>query len=658
MPPTGKAFWRTGRWCAALLLAAWLAACGGGSATDNPTHLRQAAFRMEPGAGWEPPPAPPFAGEEEKGAWASVPLPHARERSLAEGGASLRAPPDVAWYRLDLPPPGTPGAPSASGAPGQDLFLYLPRWQTIGIVAIYVDGRMAYRTRGSRVWNSFNRPLWVALGNQAAGGEPPRTVWLRMASQRGVGGAVSSAWVGTEQNLLWRYSVRRFVQNDFISLTGAAFLAIGLFALAVGCVRRREPIYLLFFAISVTTLLRSLHYVVDDRPLPVPDDWFGWMTVNSLGWAMVCTFAFAFRVHGRRMPALALGIAGLVSLGTVLTLPLPPLLPYLDAMLPLVYLVITVLTAVVAASGLWASWRARSREGLVLFAWFSLNVPAGAHDLLMVNYRIDMEHVYLAPYNAIGLFAIFLAIVWRRYVGAIHAVEVANAGLESQLAARERELTASHEQLRALERQQTLATERQRMMQDMHDGIGSSLMSALRMVERGQASTADTAQVLKDCIDDLKLAIDSLDPADADLLALLAAVRFRLAPRLKAAGITLAWNVQDLPPLPWLDPQSALHVLRILQEVLANILKHTQATLIDVATAPQAQAGQGGAGVVVRIRDNAGAFVLSEGPPAALAGQGLLNVRHRAQALGGRCQWAAWEGGGEFTLWLPLARGD
>ncbi|MFT4234813.1 MAG: hypothetical protein QM607_07435, partial [Microbacterium sp.] len=327
-------------------------------------------------------------------------------------------------------------------------------------------------------------------------------------------------------------------------------------------------------------------------------------------------------------------------------------LPRPEAVRSLIYAATGVLITVVAVLGLRASWRARSREGLVLSAWLALTVPVGVHDLLLMNYRIPPESLYLAPYLSIGLFAIFLAIVYRRYLGAIRTVEVVNAGLESQLAARERELTASHEQLRALERQQTLAAERQRLMQDMHDGIGSSLMSALRMVQRGQASTVDTAQVLKDCIDDLKLAIDSLDPADADLLALLAAVRFRLAPRLKAAGITLVWSVQDLPPLPWLDPHSALHVLRIVQEVLTNVLKHTQATTIDVATALH------GGEVRVRIRDDGAstftAFAPHDAAAGTGAGHGLANVRHRAQAVGGRCQWGAWEGGGEFSLWLPL----
>lgn len=633
MKPIARACWRTS---AALALGLVLALP---LARAQALHLQRAVAVEEPGAGWDAPTQVPAAVAAARGA--DVALPHARPRAVAAASDTARAQPEVTWYRIDLPPA------AIAGIAPRDLVAYVPRWQTVGTVAVYDGDQLAWRSTGSRVWNSFNRPLWVPLAH-AGGAGPTPAIWVRMASQPGVGGALSTAWAGSADELRWRLRVRTLLQVNLIALTAAAFLVIGLFALAVWCVRRRETVYALVFAASLANAMRSAHHLMGDQPPLLPDAWFGWMTVNSLAWVQVCVFAFAFRLHGRHMPRLATAIVTLVLLVTVLTLPLPWLTPHLSTMLPAVYLVMAAQTAVIAASGLWASWRSRSREGLALFGVFALNVPVGVHDLLLQNYRLDIERIYLGPYTTISVFTVFLVIVWRRYVGAMREVEEVNAGLEARLAARERELVASHEQLRVLEREQALATERQRLVQDMHDGIGSSLMSALRMVEGGKASTRDTAQVLKDCIDDLKLAIDSLHATDADLLALLAAVRFRLAPRLKAAGITLTWSVQDLPPLPWLDPQRALHVLRILQEVLTNVLKHSGADAIDVATAHE------GEEVEVRVRDNGTAFVPDEAAAPA-SGLGLANVRNRAQALGGRCRWSAWAGGGEFSLRLPVS---
>jgi signal transduction histidine kinase len=122
------------------------------------------------------------------------------------------------------------------------------------------------------------------------------------------------------------------------------------------------------------------------------------------------------------------------------------------------------------------------------------------------------------------------------------------------------------------------------------------------VVEGGRLSEADVAEVLKGCIDDLKLTIDSLEPVEADLLLLLATLRFRLGPRLAGAGVSLRWEISDVPPLDWLDPRNALHILRILQEAFTNTLKHTRATQIRVMTG--AEDGY----VSVVIADNGGGF--------------------------------------------------
>lgn len=211
---------------------------------------------------------------------------------------------------------------------------------------------------------------------------------------------------------------------------------------------------------------------------------------------------------------------------------------------------------------------------------------------------------------------------------------------------REAELAASGRRLREIEQRQTLSQERQRLMQDMHDGLGSSLVSALRMVEYEQMDEGAVAEVLKGCIDDLKLAIDSMETAEPDLLLLLATFRFRLEPRLESTGIRLKWEVQDVPALLWLDPKNALHIMRILQETFTNIIKHTQATEIRVATSVV------GERVLVSILDNGAGFAA----PAALqgGGKGLSNQVRRAEAIGGAVDWKSTSAGTNFLMYLPI----
>ncbi|MEO7104763.1 MAG: ATP-binding protein [Rhodoferax sp.] len=635
---------------AGLLLTLALALCSLGIAhasdlTPVTTHWLAADYADVVPGEYDPPPRVP-ALVTTRSSWESVDLPHARPYTVLMWG-SLSPKADVVWYRLTVPPSAQQGSQSDGG----DLHLYLPRWQTIGTLAVYDGENLIYRTGDSLVWNSFNTPLWLSLRAPAS---TPRYVFIRMASQRGSGSALSTAWVGPSNALQWRYRLRTWLQIDAVALSSWAFFLIGLFALAVWCVRRDAALYGVFFVTSVAYLLRSMHFTVGELPPVLSDDWFGWLTVNSLHWGAMGVFFFMLCVNRRNTRWLGWAMLGFSTALSILTLPILTPAAVRIAVLPWVYDATAVVAFVLAFAGVRDAWRSRSREGMALALVFTLTIFFGLYDLTLAQHLTNMEGVYLTPYNAIGILTIFMIIVYRRYVGAIAHVEQSNALLESRLAIREGELALSYARLRESEHLQTLNDERQRMTQDMHDGIGSSLISALRMVERGKLDVGQMAMVLQECIDDLKLSIDSLEIVDPDLLALMATLRFRLGPRLMAAGIEVQWRMVDLPPVHWLDAQNALHILRIVQEVLANIIKHTPATQIAFESEFDDE------GVTVRITNNGGVpfappdadTAPDKGPP----GRGLSNVRSRCIAIGARCTWTKTSDGSSFALWLPQRR--
>ncbi|MET0312627.1 MAG: ATP-binding protein [Burkholderiaceae bacterium] len=629
MRHASRACWRIS---AALCLAA---AFVGHAAAGTSVRYTQAESLTLGGGTFDPPPSM-IAPEGPSGDWVPVALPHAQSRDLApsETGGVV-----TTWYRVRLH--------GIDGVQPHEARLYLPRWQTIGHVAVYGDGRLLFRSIGGPVWNGFNHPLWIPLV-PTSDTAIPRTVLVRMDSLEGAGGGISSVWAGSEEALAWRYRTREWLQAQLPNLASAAFLAIGLFSFAVWMVRRRDSMYALFFASSVLFYVRALHYHWGEEKIPLPDEWFSWMTVNANGWLIVTVYFFAFRLHRRRYPWLERSLVGLMAAASLISLPPVAAVPGLGVLAPLPYIFMLATVIMVSIVGVWASWQARSADGLLVSIWNTINIPTGIHDLLLQNYRISLESIYLLPYTAIGLFVVFMYVVFRRYVGAIAKVEEINVDLARALQDRERELAKSYEQLRRVEQREMLSRERQRLMQDMHDGLGSSLMSALRMVERGRLEEADVAGVLKECIDDLKLAIDSLEPVETDLLLLLATLRFRLAPRLEGSGLVLAWEVKDVPGLEWLEPRSALHILRILQEVFTNVIKHTQATRIGVSTSVEDD------GILVAVEDNGQGFSPQEA--RANGGKGLANLSRRAEAIGGRVSWASSPGSTRFTLWLPIVQ--
>ena len=122
-----------------------------------------------------------------------------------------------------------------------------------------------------------------------------------------------------------------------------------------------------------------------------------------------------------------------------------------------------------------------------------------------------------------------------------------------------------------------------------------------------------------------------MEVVDADLLLLLATLRFRLSPRMESAGVQLRWDIQDIPRLEWLTPGTSLHILRILQEAFTNIIKHAHATEIRVATAVADGC------IWVTVSNNGQGFDVERALHSG--GKGMANQQRRAGFVGGRVQW-------------------
>ncbi|MFL9924083.1 sensor histidine kinase [Herbaspirillum lusitanum] len=617
----------------------------------TPLHITSAELLNLPAHGYS---APPYQAQDvaevlQQGKWEKVALPHALVRPLLPPGASdvdtaahsvngAEGPPTtVSWYRMRVAAGAENGVPDA---------LYIPRWKTDGQLAVYGDNHLLYASHASVYWNGWNIPLWIPL-KATAGAAVPHTILLRIERPRDSSGGISSLWVGESADLIWRYRLRYLLQIQLPYTSSAAFLAVGLFSFFVWCKFRSESSYLLLFYIAVASFLRTLHYHVGEGRLPLSDEWFSWLTVNSIYWLVLATHYFLNYLHRRPSRWINRMVLTVTLAMSVLTMPLVSgSLIDLYGLAPLVYVMLILVGSSVSVFGARQSWRARSGDGLLLSGWGLLGMLMGVHDWLLQNNYVSVESLYLGPYSNGGAFAIFMYIIFRRYIHANESVRLANATLKSRLQQREDELQESYQRLREIEHRQMLSNERQRIMQDMHDGMGSSLLTALLAAERGNLDKSMLADVLRNCIDDLKLTIDSMEPVQTDLLLLLATLRFRLTPRLESAGIRLRWDIDNVPALDWLDPRNALHILRILQEAFANIIKHAQATEIRVATVVRPDH------VLVIVTDNGSGFQRAH--ESVRKGKGLNNQMRRAASIGAAVHWDSDDTGTRMTLQLPI----
>ncbi|RZJ10129.1 MAG: sensor histidine kinase [Rubrivivax sp.] len=566
------------------------------------------------------------------GAWQPVDMPDVRSRPGAAMVTDARGY-QMRWYRVHLPAGAS--VPQA---------LYVPRLATLSaaVLASSADGSWRLLLDNQRVEREqWVQPLWLPL--PAAGAQGMELV-VALPVPAGSYHAVSRIWLGPRDVLEKRWQWRVRMQTGLPQAVSLTLAVLGLFALTLWLRRPDEAIYGLFAIGAAAWVVRNLHYYVSLPVSVAGQDWFWWATHASMAWVMVSALLFALRFARRRALRLERALVAAVVVVSVVSMPL--WLRQLD-MVVLQYAV----TAVVAATGtvwlVWLAWRERHTELRLMALTLVIGVLIGGHDLAVLAGWAWPEHFYWMPLATLTVMLSFLHAVQCRYVGTVEQVQAQNSQLQEDLDEQVSVLQAQNAQLREVERQQALLLERQRIMADMHDGLGSSLLSALVAVEQGNMSHDKVVEVLRECVDDLRLVIDSLEPVGHDLVSLLATMRYRLGKRLQIGGLKLEWDVQDLPPLAWLEPPDALHVLRLMQEALNNVLKHAQASRVRMVTRHH------GSYVEIRVEDDGAGFDLQN----IQHGRGLKSQVKRAQRLGGKLRIDSQPGmGTRLSLRLPVER--
>jgi signal transduction histidine kinase len=199
------------------------------------------------------------------------------------------------------------------------------------------------------------------------------------------------------------------------------------------------------------------------------------------------------------------------------------------------------------------------------------------------------EESAYGKYAAVSLALCILTIVSMRFKRARDDLVQANRSIQARIDARELELNLKHAQVTAMERDKATAEERTRVLRDMHDGAGAHLITAIRQVERGDASRTELLQTLQESLDQLRLSVDAIHLPQGDINALLASLRFRLERRIKAAGLDLKWRADELPVLANFHATQMRHLQFMLMEAISNVIQHAQASHIALTAVVEGQ---------------------------------------------------------------------
>jgi signal transduction histidine kinase len=184
-------------------------------------------------------------------------------------------------------------------------------------------------------------------------------------------------------------------------------------------------------------------------------------------------------------------------------------------------------------------------------------------------------------------------------------------------------------------------SERRRLACELHDRVGQSLTALginlnilrgqfpLEAAGKSADRLEDSLRLVEETIGSIRNVMTDLRPPVLDDYGLVAALRWYGTQFSTRTGVPT--EVRGEEPTPRLPPDVETGLFRIAQEALTNVSKHARATQISVTLETGAD------NVRLTIADDGAGF-----EPSLLrehgegSGWGLINIRERAEALGGK----------------------
>lgn len=290
--------------------------------------------------------------------------------------------------------------------------------------------------------------------------------------------------------------------------------------------------------------------------------------------------------------------------------------------------------------GLWLGWTITTATGrykgwrrTAMLVGYSGFLGSALHETGVLNGALDPGAPLLLFWGIGLILLVYATIVGDYIVQVLRREEGAHLELERRSALRSTELEEDYARLRDTECMVANAAgrqdERDRILRDMHDGLGGQLLSLLRGVERDALSPEQLRQSLSDSLAELRMLMDNA-ALDAELETTLANWTARWDAALAALGIAMVYEPDDQLADLHIDSATQRQLMHLLQEAATNVVKHAQATSLRLVVRV-GQPADGSRLLQLELSDNGRGL----GSGASRQGQhGLNNMRRRAHAIG------------------------
>jgi signal transduction histidine kinase len=451
-----------------------------------------------------------------------------------------------------------------------DIGVYVPRLSRKADVLVNGIPATTIGRRETPVLPTWNEPQFFGIPPLLVA-EGDNVLTFRLTAEERSRAGLSAVFVGPreiarqmyERRLFWQQSLPRFFEM-LVLLVAAALTCIWLM--------KRNETFIGWFALCAWMWSVRIHqmFLPELGLSAYQSEMIAAISVHGSQLAEVIS---TLRLRGLRMRRLEALLLTHFALGAGLLLASSQ--PEVTAsLLRWIYLPLTVVAYAFNVALVVHAWRQRSRSLLIFSGLIMLAMSFGLYDFLVVVGVLAFDSIFLMRFGGPLMVLALAGLLIGRYVASLRQVEKLNVELEVRIAEKSRELEGQYQRSRSRELELSLLAERDRFARDIHDGIGSRLIAAKAALLKHHAGNDDLRRVLEDCLADLRLIIDSFDPNADSLDVLLGDFRYKSLASLSAAFGEVDWRVDQLSDCKWLGAQRNLVVLRALQEMLGNALKH------------------------------------------------------------------------------------
>ncbi len=221
------------------------------------------------------------------------------------------------------------------------------------------------------------------------------------------------------------------------------------------------------------------------------------------------------------------------------------------------------------------------------------------------------------------LLLVFAVILLNRFLSALSLAENLNKILEAKVEESRKIIEQSYAERRQLELQQVAEQERISIYRDLHDDVGSKLLS---IVHAGRDNKL--GELARNALESLRSAVSRANSEAQPLNCFLQDMQEESKLRLEGSGHQFIWSQPEHLPDSIVSAERVFNLNQIFRELVSNIIRHANASVIKFNIDLSEQSWS------FEIIDNGVGLSKSSAP-----GNGLGNVSQRVNEINGHLSW-------------------